>query len=145
MWTSLPRMAEVAQPLLVLLEQHEEDDGRQVRVVMNRAIAASAWVAGRAKACSDSRDLAMHAVELSHPRDGCVVVMFPNASDEFWRYFLTHVPQDEVDAASVVEDMSNESLESPSILFRGSQLRSATLKERGFEIVSMYQRLEYLL
>ena len=35
------------------------------------------------------------AVPLYHPRPGCVVLMFPDASDFHWGSFFTQVPEEE--------------------------------------------------
>ena len=38
------------------------------------------------------------------------VLMFPDASDEYWESFLTQVPQEELDLGVPVEDMTHEPL-----------------------------------
>ena len=66
---------------------------RTKRVAMNRAISAEAWTNPEAKAWNAAQELVAQAVALSHPRDGYAVLMFPDASDEFWGSFVTQVPQ----------------------------------------------------
>ena len=139
-------MAEVVQPLRVLLEQHMRGNVRRTkRVAMNRAIPTDAWTASVAQAWTDAQALVAQAVNLSHPREGYAVLMFPDASDEFWGSFVTQVPQEEVDAGIAVEDMTHEPLGFLSGVFRGSQLRWATVDKEGFALVSTFHRLEYLM
>lgn len=52
--------------------------------------------------------------------------MFPDASDEFWRSHLAHMPQDEVHTGIAVEDMSHELLGVLSEIPRRSQDRWPT-------------------
>ena len=103
------------------------------------------WTNPEAKAWNAAQELVAQAVTLSHPRDGYAVLMFPDASDEFWGSFVTQVPQNEVNAGIAVEDMTHEPLGFLSGVFRGSQLRWATVDKEGYAIVSTFHRLEYLM
>ena len=80
--TSLPRMAEVVQPLRVFLEQLMAGASRRTkRVVRNRVIQEDAWTAECVRAWRAAQDLVVQAVPLYHSRPGCVVLMLPDASD----------------------------------------------------------------
>ena len=79
--TLLPRMAEVVAPLRLFLEELMGAARRTKRVAKNRAIPPAAWTEGRLKAWADAQDLVAHAVTLCHPRPGCQVLMFPDASE----------------------------------------------------------------
>eukprot|EP00752_Nemacystus_decipiens_P016680 g14920.t1 len=68
----------------------------------------------------------------AHPRDGCTVLMFPDASDEHWGSLVTQVPQAEIDAEVPIEDMSHEPLGFLSGTFRGSQVRWANASASAF-------------
>ena len=88
----------------------------------------------------------MNAVELSfrRPDDGRVL-MFPGASDLFWRCCLTQVPKEELVAGLSFVDMSHESLAFLSGVFRGSQLCWPAVDRESFAILSAFQRVPYLL
>ena len=80
--TSLPRMAEVVAYLRFFLEELMAGAARRTkRLAKNRAIPPAAWTEGRLKAWADAQDLVAHAVTLNHPRPGCEVLMFPDASE----------------------------------------------------------------
>ncbi|CAM9457907.1 unnamed protein product, partial [Sphacelaria rigidula] len=105
--TSLPRTAEVVVPLRVFLEQLMVGASRRTkRVARNRIIPEDAWTEDHVRAWP---------VLLYHPRPGCVVLMFPDASDFHWGSFLRQVPVAE---------------------FSSSQLRWATVDKEGFAIVN---------
>ena len=144
--TSLPRMAEVVEPLRVFLEQLMAGASRRTkRVASNRVIQEDAWTAERVRAWRAAQDLVAQAVPLYHPRPGCVVLMFPDASDFHWGSFLTQVPEEEFRSGVALENMSHEPLAFLSGSFKGSQLRWATVDKEGFAIVNTFRRLEYLL
>jgi len=143
--TSLPQMAAVVAPLRELLESYMAGNPRRTkRVASNRAIPPEAWTPDLVAAWERAQDLVANAVTLYHPRDGYVVLMFPDASDEHWGSFLTQVPESEFYSDVPVEDMSHEPLGFLSGSFRGSQLRWATVDKEGFAFVSTFRRLAYL-
>ena len=87
--TSLPRMAEVVEPLRVFLGQVMAGASRRTtRVARNRVIQEDAWTAERVRAWRAAQNLVAQAVPLYHPRPWCVVLMFPDASDFHWGSFL---------------------------------------------------------
>ena len=92
-----------------------------------------------------AQDLVAQAVPLYHPRPGCVVLMFPDASEFHWGSFLTQVPEEEFRSGVALENMSHKPLAFLSDSFKGSQLRWATVDKDGFAIVNTFRRLEYLL
>jgi len=96
---------------------------RTKQVAPSRAVAPGDWTSELVAAWDQAQDMVAHAVTLHHPREGCAVLMFPDASDEHWGSFLTQVPQSEFESGVPVEDMDKE----------------------GFAIVSTFRRLEYLL
>ena len=127
--TSLPRMAEVVEPLRVFLEQLMAGASRITkRVARSRVIQEDAWTAEGVRAWRAAQDWVAQAVPLYHPRPGCVVLMFPGASDLHWRSFFTHVPEREFRRGVALENMSHEPLAFLSGSFKGSQLRWATRK-----------------
>ena len=144
--TSLPRLAEVVEPLRLLLEEHLRGNVRRTkRVASNKTIEESAWTPRRAQAWLAAQDLVAHAVALSYPKQGYEVLMFPDASDLHWGSFLTQVPEAELGGLLAVEDMSYEPMGFLSGTFRGAQVRWATVDKEGYAIVSTFRRLEYLL
>jgi len=139
-------MAAVVAPLREFLESFMAGNPRRTkRVASHRAIPPEAWTHDLVAAWERAQELVANAVTLHHPRDGHVVLMFPDASDEHWGSFLTQVPESEFYSDIPVEDMSHEPLGFLSGTFRGSQLRWATVDKEGFAIVSTFRRLEYLL
>ena len=139
-------MAEVVAPLRLFLEELMAGAARRMkRVAKNRAIPPAAWTEGRLKAWADAHDLVAHAVTLYHPRPGCQVLMFPDASECHWGSFVTQVPDAEMDQNLPVEDMTHEPLAFLSGTFKGSQMRWATIDKEGFAIVSTFRRLEHFL
>ena len=86
-----------------------------------------------------------HAVMLSHPRPGCQVLVFPDASECRWGSFVTHKPDAEMQERLLVEDMTHEPQASLSGNFKGSQLRWATSEKESSSIVSTFRRLEHSL
>ena len=144
--TSLPRLAGVVEPLRVFLEELMTGASRRTkRVARNRVIPAAAWTEDRVRAWRAAQELVAQAVPLHHPRPGCVVLMFPDASDLYWGSFLTQVPVEEFRSGLALENMSHEPLGFLSGSFKGSQLRWATVDKEGFAIVNTFRRLEYLL
>ena len=88
--TSLPRMAEMVEPLRVFLEQLMAGASRRTKLVMrNRVIQEDAWMAERVRAWRTAQNLVPQAVPVYHPRPGCVVLMFPDASDFHWGSFFS--------------------------------------------------------
>ena len=71
--------------------------------------------------------------------------MFPDASDNHWRSFLTQVPTAELEGGVEVEKVSHELLGFLSSTFRGLQQGWVTMDKKRFAIVSPFHRLEYLL
>ena len=143
---SLPRLAEVVEPLRVLLAEHMGGIQRRTkRVASNRAIAEEAWKSEQVATWSNVQDLVANAVALSHPKDGYEVLMFPDASHNHWGSFLTQVPKAELEGGVEVEKMNHEPLGFLSGTFRGSQQRWATVDKEGFAIVITFRRLEYSL
>ena len=139
-------MAEVVEPLRVFLEQLVAGASRGTkRVERNRVIQEDVWTAERVRAWRAAQDLVAQAVPLYHPRPGCVVLMFPDASDFHWGSFFTQVPEEEFRSGVALENMSHEPLAFLSGSFKGSQLRWATVDKEGFAIVNTFRRLEYLL
>ena len=144
--TSLPRMAEVVAPLRLFLEEMMAGAKRRTkRVAKNRAIPSESWTPSRLQAWAAAQALVAHAVTLYHPRPGCQVLMFPDASECHWGSFVTQVPDAEMNSLVPVEDMSHEPLAFLSGSFKGSQMRWATIDKEGFAIVSTFRRLEHLL
>ena len=144
--TSLPRLAEVVELLRVLLEEHMRVIQRQTkRVASNRTIVEEAWKREQVAAWSNVQDLVANAVTLSHPKNGCEVLMFPDASDNHWGSFFAQVPTAELEGVVEVEKVSHEPIGILSGTFRGSQKRWTTVDKEGFAIVSTFRRLEYLL
>ena len=130
----------------MLLEEHLGGIQRRTkRVASNRAIAKEAWKREQMATWSNAQDLVANAVDLSHPKDGFEVLMFPDASDNHWRSFLMQVPTAELEGDVEVEKTSHEPLGFLSGTFRGSQRRWATVDKDGFTIVSTFRRFEYLL
>ena len=86
-----------------------------------------------------------HAVTLYHPRPGCHVLTFPDASECHWGSFVTQVPDAEKHQNLPVEDMTHEPLAFLSGTFQESQMRWATIDKEGFAIVSTFRRLEHFL
>ena len=121
--TSLPRMAEVVDPLRLFLKEPMAAAARRPkRVAKNRAIPPAVWTEGRLKAWADAQDLAAHAVTLCHPRPGCQELMFPDASECHWGSFVTQVPDAEMDQNLRVEDMTHEPMAFLSGTFKGCLL-----------------------
>ena len=61
--TSLPRLAEVVEPLRVLLEEYMGEIQRRTKqVASNRAIAEEAWTREQMAAWSNAQDLLVNAV-----------------------------------------------------------------------------------
>ena len=120
--TSLPRMAEVVEPLRVFLEQLMAGASRRTkRVASNRVIQEDAWTAERVRAWRAAQDLVAQAVPLYHPRPGCAVLMFPDASD-FLGSFFTQAPEEEFRSDVALENMSHEPLAFLSGSFKGCLL-----------------------
>ena len=141
--TSLPRLAEVVEPLQMLLEEHVGGIQRRTkRVGSNRAIAQEAWNGEQVAAWSNAQELVANAVALSHSKDGYEVLIFPDASDNHWGSFLTQVPKAELEGGIKVEKMSHEPLGFLIYIFRGSQQHWITADKEGFIIVSTFRRLE---
>ena len=134
-------MAEVVAPLGLFLEELMTGAARRTkRVAKNRAIPPAAWTEGKFKAWADAQDIALY-----HPRPGCQVLMFPDASECHWDSFVTQVPDAEMDQILSVEDMTHEPLAFLSGTFKGSQMHGATIDKEGFAIVSTFRRLELFL
>ena len=129
--TSLPRMSEVVAPLRAFLEELMTGAARRTkRVARSRVIPSEAWTEGRLQAWSAAQDLVAHAVTLFHPRPGCQVLMFPDASDCHWGSLVTQVPDAEMHCGVSVEEMTQDS-------------RAAGVSERdlqGFAVALGYRR-----
>ena len=81
-------MAIAVAPLRTFLEQLMAGASRRTkRVARNRVIPEDAWPEDRVRAWRAAQDLVAQAVPLYHPRPGCVVLMFPDASDLHWGLF----------------------------------------------------------
>ena len=91
------------------------------RVAYNRAISAGQWTSEFIGVWDAAQDLVAHPVDLSHPKPGWTVLMFPDAFDEHRVSFLTQGPQGELDRGVPVEDMTHERLGFLTATFKGSQ------------------------
>ena len=106
--TSLPRMAESVDPLRFSLEDRMAGAPRRTkRVAKNCAIPPQSWTEGMLQAWEAAKDLMAHAVTLFHPRSGCEMLMFPDASDCHRGSFITLVPDAEMQNQLPVEDMTH--------------------------------------
>ena len=86
--TFFPRLAEIVEPLRVLLKEHMGGIQRRTkRVASNRAVVEEAWNNEQVAAWSGEHDLVTNAVAFSHPKDGYEVLIHPNASDNHWKSF----------------------------------------------------------
>ncbi|CAM9885593.1 unnamed protein product [Hapterophycus canaliculatus] len=121
--TSLLHMEEVVGPLHELMAGASR---MTKRVARSRVIPEHAWTEDRVKAWDAAQDLVVQAVPLYHPRPGCVVLMFPDASDFHWRRILTQVPEEEFRSGVALANVSHEPLAFRSGTSKSSQLRWAT-------------------
>ena len=125
-------MAEVVAPLRLFLEELMAGAARRTKhVAKNRAIRPAAWTEGRLKAWADAQDLVAHAVTLCHPRSGCQVMMFPDASECHSGSLVTQVPDAEMDQNLPVEDMTHEPLLSLVVPLRGRRCAGPLLTRKG--------------
>ena len=129
--TSLPRLAEVVEPLRVLLEEYTGGSQRRTkRVASNRAIVEKAWKREQVAAWSNAQGLVANALALSHPKEEYELLMFPEASDNHWGSFVTEVPTTNLVDGVEVDKISHEPLGFLSSTFRGSQQRWATMDKK---------------
>ena len=84
MRTSLPELAELEAPLRALLEECLCNTRRTKRVEARRAVDSNEWTDERMAAWDAVRLRVSEAVPLNHLKPG-LSVMFPDASDKFWR------------------------------------------------------------
>ena len=118
--TSFPWLAEVVEPLRLLLEEHMGGIRRRTkRIASNQAIAKEAWKHEQVAAWSNAQDLVAKAVALSH-MDRHEVLMFLDVFDNHWGSFLKQIPTAELEDSVEVEKMSHEPLGFLSGIFRGS-------------------------
>ena len=103
------------------------------------------WTPERMEAWDNSRKMLMNAVELSSRRPDDCRVLFPDASDLFWGYYLTQGPKEKLVAGLSFIDMSHEPLAFLSGVFRGSKLCWHTVDKESFAVLSTFQRVPYLL
>ena len=96
-------------------------------------------------AWQSSRKLLEDAVQLNFLRQDFCVLKFPSASDLFWGGFLTQVPEEDLVSGIPVMDMAHKPLGFVSGEFKGSHLNWALVAAETFTILSMCQRLSYLL
>ena len=93
----------------------------------------AAWTEGRFKAWVDPQDLVAHAVALYHPRPGCQVLMFHDASECHWGSFVRQVRDAEMDQNLPVEDMTHEPWLSLVVPLRGRTCVGPRLRRRGLQ------------
>ena len=96
---------------------------RTKRVASNRTISAGEWTSELIGAWDAAQDLVAHVLASSHPKPGWAVLMFPDASDEYWGSLLTQVPQGELQRGFSAQCMTHEPLGFLSGAFKGSQQR----------------------
>ena len=142
---SLLELAELEAPLRGLLEECLCNTRRTKRVAARRVIGSSEGTDERAAAWDAVRLRVSEVVPLNQLKPGFSVMMFPDASDNFWGSCITQVPTVESTGSVAIVDMSHEPLGFLSGPFRGSQERWATVDTEGFAIVSTFKRLPYLL
>ena len=94
-------------------------------------IAQVAWTLEQVAAWSNAQNLVVNAVALSHPKDEFEVLIFPDASDNHWKSFLTQVSTTELEGDVVMETMSHEPRGFLSGTLRGAQQRWATVDKEG--------------
>lgn len=82
MRASLPRMAEIVDPLRAMLEERMHGSPRRTaKVTRNQIFPESACTDDRVQAWKAVQDLVAHAVTLHHPRSDLEVFIFPDASN----------------------------------------------------------------
>ena len=91
----------------------------------------AAWTEGRLKAWTDAQDIVANAVTMYHPRPGCQMLMFPDASGGQRGSFVTQVPDAEMDQNLPVEDMTHERWLSLVVPLRGRRCAGPRLTRKG--------------
>lgn len=103
------------------------------------------WTSHRCDFSNKIREELACAVELNYRKPGSNVLMFLDASDLFWASYGTQVSANQFIAGLQVADMTHEPLSFLSGVFKGYELRSATVDEEGCAIVSTFRRMGVML
>ena len=122
MRTHLPQFAEAKAPLQALLDGRLPGTRRTRQVATRRPLTEQDWDDDRINAWETLRRLLKELVQLSYPKPGWRVLMFPGASNLFWGCCVTQVSAVDFHSGMEVMDMPREPLGFVSGAFRGSQL-----------------------
>ena len=96
-------------------------------------------------AWQSSRKLLEDAVQLIFGKHDFHVMMFPDATDLFWRGFLAQVPEEDLVSGIPVVNMAHETLGFVRGGFKGSQLSWTVVDKETCAILSVCRQLSYLL
>ena len=141
----LPRFAEVKAQLQALLDERLAGTRRTKVVAKRKLLVSEDWTPERVRSWEAVRRLLRDIVQLSYPKPGWRVLMFPDASDLFWGCCVTQVCDEVYARGGPIAEMRHEPLGFVSGAFKGAQLNWPTVDKEGYAIVATFQRLEYLL
>ena len=138
---SLPRFAERTARLHQELERiYAEAGSRKTTAVKKVAVKKDDSFV---EAFQNCQDMLASKVCISYPSEDQQVLLFTDASDEYWAAVITQIPLEDVSKA--VAEQRHEPLLFLSGRFSGSQLRWAIPDKEGYAIVAAFRRASYLL
>ena len=138
--TALPQFAQASATLQEWLQSLLADGKRTKRRALNINLQ---WTKDLKKSFQKVKDLIGNAVMQSHPNDDAEMVLFTDASDNYWGAMLGQVLQ--YDRSTSIEKQQIKPLYFLSGSFKGSQLRWATVDKESFAIVEAVERLRHLV
>ncbi|CEO98733.1 Reverse transcriptase domain-containing protein [Plasmodiophora brassicae] len=144
MRSAIPRFAERVHPLQQLLLEASRSIGslkkRQLRRIRLDHIG---WGDQHSRSFEALKEILANLMTTAHPKDGWIVCMFPDASNQFWSVFLTQIPYS--DLVKSYDEQQHEPLAFISGSFKDNQLRWATIEKEAFAIVEGCFRLKHFL
>ena len=103
---------------------------------------AGLWGAEHTSAFEQIKSHLVHALKLSHPKEGYEMCLFSDSSDTHWGSVLTQVPKSQL--SMEIEEQVHEPLSFLSGSFSSHSKNWSIVEKEAFAVVESMIRLEYL-
>ncbi len=144
MRSSIPRFAEMVHPLQDLLLSASREAKSLKKTILKRVpLGKIGWNESHSSCFQSIKTTLCELMTLSHPMDGWLRFLFPDASDQFWSIFLTQIPPDDI--SKPYEDQRHEPLAFISGQFKDSQIHWPIIEKEGFPLIEGCHRLKHYL
>lgn len=143
MCNSIPNFHQKIQPLNEILEAAYKQAGRRKKSALkNIMLRQLSWGTEHKMALTNIQDSLRNAVKLAFPKDGHVLCVYTDASEEFWAAVITQTKEQQLNKK--VGEQQHEPMAFLGGRFTGAQKNWTTYEKEAYAIVQTFDRLDYL-